>query len=809
MFRLWPPRSGARLLAVLTLLLAVVLDICPLRAEKTDQPIQLEVILNGTPTQLIGGFVLLKDGQMAASRQELEEIGISPRGYASPAELVVLDNLSGLSYRYEESSQRIFITAPEEMRVRKEYKASNSQQEPLDVQTDYGGVLNYTLFASAPSNPGSRLVRFNGASATLDGRAFTPFGTFSQSAILRASIDDRFDALRLNTSFAYSDHESLTTYRAGDTITGGLAWTRPIRIGGAQVARNFGLRPDLVTLPLPSAEGSALVPSTADVYINNIKTFSQDIGSGPYRLSNLPAVSGSGNARVVLRDASGRETETSLPFYASASLLAPGLLDYSLEAGLPRLSYGTPSDIYVAKPVGAGSVRYGLFDWLTVAGHFEGGAGLLNGSAGIMARTGSFGVASFAAAASHYAKGTGYQSYLSYETKIFGINISASSQMTFGAYDDLASVTARLHQSTDPLGLSSLMDITSSINANATSLFTSARPPKALNRVSIGIPLPIDKASLSATFIQSNDAAGERSSIATATLTFGLPYDIAFFATAFTTLAGEKNTGVLAGLSMRLGDTATGSISASSGRGGSSINVDAVKPLDVKPGSFGWRVRDSEGSAPQRAAAVAYRSSYFRTEAGVSQDRNGSLVTADVEGAIATLGGGVFFANRIDDAFAVIETGVPGVEVFHENRAVAITNSTGRALVPGLRSYQRNKIAIDTSTLPVDADVSITEKIVAPADRSGMLINLAVNTSARPAIVGFTTATGAPLAAGSRGQVEGGESFVVGYDGQAYIKNLSPENKVTVQTLDRECRASFDYAPRPNEQVVISPVICR
>jgi len=398
-------------------------------AEEVGRQVQLEVFVNDNPTQLIAGFVLLNNKHIAARRQELEEIGLNPRGYASPDQLVALDELPGLAYRYDEPGQRIFITAPDELRVTKEYKVSGKPQESLPVQSDYGSVLNYSLFSSADSRPSARSFALNGASATLDARAFTPYGTFSQSGILRASLNDRFEALRLNSTLTYSDHESLTTYRAGDAINSGLAWTRPIRMGGFQVQRNFGLRPDLITLPLPAAEGSAAVPSTADVYINNIKAFSQEIGTGPYRLSNLPAVAGSGNALVVLRDASGRETATSLPFYASANLLAPGLFDYSVEAGLPRLSYGTSSDTYVTKPIASGSLRYGISDWLTFAGHFETGAGLINGSSGIAARTGSFGVASFAVAASQYQNATGFQTYLSYETKLWNVNVSASSQL--------------------------------------------------------------------------------------------------------------------------------------------------------------------------------------------------------------------------------------------------------------------------------------------------------------------------------------------------------------------------------------------
>src|SRR5436305_422318 len=172
------------------------------------------------------------------------------------------------------------------------------------------------------------MLAFSGASATFDARFFSPYGTLSQSAILQSSLNERFAALRLNTTYTYSDYETMRTYRAGDTINGGMAWTRPIRIGGLQVQRSFGLRPDLVTLPLPAARGTA------------------------------------------------------------------------------------------------------------------------NASAAIAARTGSFGVASAAFSASYYQSHMGYQSYFAYETRLLGLSISASSQMTFGSYDDLASVTARLQQQT-------------------------------------------------------------------------------------------------------------------------------------------------------------------------------------------------------------------------------------------------------------------------------------------------------------------------------------------------------------------------
>ncbi len=56
------------------------------------------------------------------------------------------------------------------------------------------------------------------------------------------------------------------------------------------------------------------MPSTVDVFVNNVKAYSQDVPSGPFVISDLPVVTGSGEARIVVRDATGREVETVTPF---------------------------------------------------------------------------------------------------------------------------------------------------------------------------------------------------------------------------------------------------------------------------------------------------------------------------------------------------------------------------------------------------------------------------------------------------------------------------------------------------------------
>ena len=78
------------------------------------------------------------------------------------------------------------------------------------------------------------------------------------------------------------------------------------------------------------------------------------------------------------------------------------------------------------------------------------------------------------------------------------------------------------------------------------------------------------------------------------------------------------------------------------------------------------------------------------------------------------MSGKVFAANRVDDGFAVVSVGSPGVKVLRENNAVGETDEDGQVLVPNLNSYQRNKISIDANGLPLNTEIDVTSQIVTP-----------------------------------------------------------------------------------------------
>jgi len=779
----------------------------------TVRDLQLEVFINGAPTGLIGAFRQLSDGSLAATPDETRAIGLEPRREATGADkLVHLDRLDGVQYRIDEPGQRIFFTVEEPARSPRVIDLSPKRmaENPLPL-TSYGGVLNYTLFANSDGTFFRYPLNLRGVSGNFDARVFSPYGTLSQSFLANSAVR-QLGFVRLDTRWTYSDPDRLITYRVGDTISGGLTWTRPVRMSGVQAQRNFALRPDLVTLPLPILSGSAAVPSTIDIYAQNVKTYSGALPTGPFEITHMPVASGAGTAQVVLHDSLGRETVATLPFYVSNKLLAEDLYDFSLEAGFARRFSGIESNNYDRRPIGSGSFRYGLTNWLTLEGHGESGGGLVNGGAGAAFTLGSFGAASLAMAGSRFGGQTGGLINASFETNIHGVSLYARSQHTFGNYLDVAAITANcsfLSGNVCAVPQWGTPSIPPSILGGFA--VTNILPPKAIDQFGLGVPVPFDSSSVSLNFTQLQNMLGNRTRVLGFSYSRPIIFGGSAFLSAFKDLANQRNFGFFAGLSFPFGNDITVSTGSERAPDGVRFIASAVKAEKREEGSYGWRLRDGEGYKTDRFAGASYRASFARLEASVQQYANHTRATAQADGSVAYAGGGVFFGNRIDDAFAVVDAGAPDVDVQYENRPIGRTNSQGKLLVPYLNSYQRNKLSIDPKNLPVDADVAKTNEIVVPADRNGVVVSFGVRETPRAALVAFVDGAGKPLRVGVRGRLENdGQPFVVGYDGQAYIRNLSEQNTVRIDASEEgSCVAEFQYAPRAGEQTVIRDVICR
>lgn len=772
--------------------------------------LQLAVSINNQPARKIGSFIQDPQGGLEAEAKELHDIGIKvPASIAAqPDGAVRLADIPGLVCVYDAPNQALACQAPNNLLVTQVFNNHSLSAVMAATTKNYGAALNYQLFGSASSAKAFAGYTFNGASASLDGRVFSPFGTFSQTGILGTTTSSPFTALRLDSNFTYSDPVSMNVAKLGDTISSGLPWTRPIRMGGAQFQRNFALRPDLITLPLPSYSGSAAVPSTVDVYVNNIKTLSQPVGAGPYQLNNLPLVGEAGTARVVLQDATGRKTEQDLPFFTNARFLQPGLWDYSAEVGFARQFYGVLSNKYGRQPVFSASVRHGMTDWLTLEGHAEGGGGLINASAGGDIKLFNRAALTLAISGSHVRAGTGAQTYVAFETRLLGMGLSLSSQRTFGHYNDLASVTAA--QGARPQG-SNITDASGSLSGYAVPL--SLTPPKALDRISISLPVPFDHAtSISASLEHQDSDSTGRSAIASLSLSRNLPFHASTFAMVYHDFDNKLGSGVFVGFNMPIGKHISTGTDYSWTPTGGNATASAVRSLGPKIGDYGWQVQASRANAQlsYATASGSYRTRYGELDGNIEHVGTSSDGSLSFGGAISTLDGGVFLSPRIDDSFAVVQAGAPGVSVLYEHQKIGTTDAAGHLLIPTLRSYQTNHIAIDPRGLPLNAVAATTRDVVAPADRSGVVVDFRVNTHVDGAVLILKGVDGKFLKVGTPVHLRGQrQEAVVGYDGRAFITGLHRQNVVKAEPDQAICTASFSYQPVPGRQVTIGPLVCQ
>ncbi|MCZ7465380.1 fimbrial biogenesis outer membrane usher protein [Agrobacterium rhizogenes] len=754
-------------------------------AAKEAGQLQLEVYINDVSTELIATFRQNDAGSLLIEPEQLKNIGISPvESAAGDDGWIDVSRLPDMVTRYDESTQSVHFTLPTAARASKVIDASgrSAEEEDEDVQDkatgDFGGLVNYTIYGSSGGNKWSDLTDFNGVSALLESRVFGPLGVLSSSQVLSTSRLSQFDTQRLDTTWSYSDEDSLTTYRAGDLITGGLSWTRPTRLGGVQIRRNFDLRPDIVTMPMPEFAGSAAVPSTVDVYVNNIRRLSQDVPEGPFSITNLPVISGAGNARLVVRDALGRETVSETPFYTSPDLLAKGLIDFSAELGFARRNYGTSSFDYDDRPLGSMTVRYGLSDGLTLEGHAEGGEDFYNIGFGGVFTLGAHGLAAISGASSRFGAESGYQLSANVEAELLGVRLNARSQRTFGDYNDMASV------STD----------TSKVRTIAGLL--SARPPRALDQISVSTQLGFDETSLNFSYTQLETFDERKSRLLglSATRPFGENGNI--FITAYKDLEDSNSYGIYAGLSWSFGGGVSGSAGMSSDADGYSMTAEVGKSEEQAEGSYGWRLRGSMGGNDIASASGSYRGSVARVSAGVDQFNRTTQAYAQIDGSIALAGGDVFIGNRIDDAFAVVDAGAPGVDILLENRPIGQTNRRGKILLPNLRSYDVNNITLDPSNLPVDARIDTTKQTVKPTERAGAVVNFKVETEGQVALVTLKDESGQFIETGSTGKIDGERDFIVGYDGQAYLDNIGETHRLSItQPTKGECEAQITVSP--------------
>ena len=741
-----------------------------------DAQLFLELVVNQMNTGRVVA-VEQRNGQFFVPAGALRDTGMKlPPDTGAE---VGLDQLPGLHSEYDSNAQRLLLDVPPDW-LPEQFIGRREVYPRTEALSSFGALLNYDLYLNDTDDAGTYLAAWN------EVRLFDSWGTLSNTGQYRrtlsgdelGTLNNRY--LRYDTTWRYSDDDRMLTYEAGDLVSGALPWSSSVRLGGVQLSRDFGVRPDLVTYPLPQFAGEAAVPSSVDLFINGYKSSSADLQPGPYTLTNIPFINGAGEAVVVTTDALGRQVSTTVPFYVTSSLLQKGLSDFSVAAGTLRQDYGL-RDFSYGPGVTSGSLRYGLSDHFTLESHAEASDSLTLGGIGGNVRLGNFGVLNSAVSQSRFEGESGQQLSLGYQYSNQRYSFSWQRLQRRDQYADLTLVDTPY-------------------------MTLSKRSEQAT------LSLNLDEwGSLGAGYFDVRAADDSRTRLLNLTWSKPLWRSTSFYLSANREI-GDSNWAVQAQLVIPFdlrGSLAISSERSKSGQSQQRINYSRAVPTE---GGVGFNLGYAKGDGPDyRQADLTWRLQSVQLQAGVYGTSEAETRWADASGSLVWMDRQLFAANRIDDAFVVVSTdGYADVPVRYENQPVGQTDKNGHLLVPWSSAYYRGKYEIDPLNLPANVRSPNVEQRIAVRRGSGYLLEFPLSRVIAASIV-LVDARQQELPLGSAVVHEqSGTQTVVGWDGLVYLENLQQQNDLRVTLADgKTCHVQFSADMKQDQVPLIGPLVCQ
>lgn len=747
----------------------------------------LSLVLNHYDTQQRVP-VTRRDGAYFVSSADLQRAGI-PAEHLPQGEVNV-STLANVRTDYDSEGQRLLLFMPKAW-LPERFTAFNSGQQRSELFSGRGSLLNYDLYASKTDQAGGQASLWHEYRYFAGNASLSTTGTWISRLSGESSRQEGYT--RYDTSLMFTNEDDATQVSVGDVISDSLSWSNSVRVGGISYGRDFSLRPDLVTWPIPSFSGEAAVPTSIDVFINGYRAGSRQLEPGPFTLTNLPYINGAGNAVLVTTDALGRQVSTTMPFYVASDLLNAGLSDGAITVGSLRRNYGIDNFDY-GPLVGSGSYRYGLTDALTLEAHGEGAEELALGGAGAVVKLWRLGVVNSSWTESRMRGEGGSQFNWGYQYSTSAFSIATQHIRRDRGFGNLALYDQNYYY-----------DNTTSNTQPIASLSRNT------DQYSLSFTLG-DYGTVGAAWI------GVRSFDNSKTELLNLSWSKSLWGSSSLYVSGshdkERGDWTLAmAIQIPLGerDNATLSLEKSPDYGNTQrVNYSHAMPSD---GGFSWNVslgRQSEGDSYQQGT-LGWRNNNVEMQGGMYGYTDMRTWWGEMMGSLVLMDNELLAANKINDAFVVVSTGgQPDIPVSYENQPVGKTNKNGYLLVSGVSSYYPATYSINTLNLPADTSIAQTEQRVALRRRSGYLVEFPMQQE-RVANVILHDEQGHALPVTSQVSREGKPTAVVGYDGIAWIENLDESNRLTVRLPDgSRCTASFTLMPNPQHKLqTYGPLTCK
>lgn len=742
----------------------------------------MEVTVNGARS---GNWLLLESGgALFAPADAFEEWRVSRDPQVKPLELrgqqwYPLSAVPGFTSRIDFANEAI------ELRFSPRAFAATRLAQPTDTRPPLtpsipAGFLNYDLNLQTQANRGLPLSKDLGA--LIDLGFSNGLGVFTSSysgaGLIHSDPGTGAAWRRLETTFSRDLPNRNLTLHVGDASTRQAIGGRSVYFGGLQVGTNYGLTPGFITQPVPLLAGVSSAPSTVELYVNDALRQTSRVPTGPFAIDNFPLLTGSGQARIVVRDLLGRETVIVQDFFTHAALLRKGLSDWSVELGSVRRNLGVQNAQY-GHGFGSGLYRLGLSDSSTLETRVEVGRGANLFGIGIDRALPAqmFGQLALARS-SDVTGGDGYLVSTGLDHQSLRHGFTAHVEGATRHFSQLGQEQGTFH-----------LKWQQSASYNYT------------NRtwgnfgVAVAHLVKFDDKPLTSISLNYSRRIGQDSAVAL----------------TLTKVSGTTG-GLAIGLSLvvPLSKTVISSSSVTRHDGQTDAYMSVNNALTQETG-LGYRaLAGTRAGMAYSEGGLYYQGSHALVTADTSVSNEQQTVRLGTRGGMALVDGRFFAARRIEGSFAVVEVpGYPGIGIGFQGSSLTKTDASGVAILSRLIPYTANSIRLNPRELPISAEIDNIEQVAVPAARSAVKVVFPVR-SGRAALIRLVLDDGQPAPAGADIELVGDKhEFFVARRGEAFVTGMQTDNEIRLKYADQSCTVKVRLPPVKTDDIIrIGPLTC-
>lgn len=758
----------------------------------------LNISINSNPSEDLFSVKQSKDGKLYIRSGDLKTLRVKMDEHIPDSQSVCINQLKGIQFKYLENEQSLNLQVPASMLTGYSVELSGQQTTSsglLKMKPLNAAILNYSLYHTITNDESI----FSGSA---EGIFNSALGNFSSGVLYNGSNETSYSHekwVRLESKWQYVDPEKVRIYTLGDFISNSSDWGSSVRLAGFQWSSAYTQRGDIVTSALPQFSGSAALPSTLDLYVNQQKIYSGLVPSGPFDIKQLPFISGN-EVTLVTTDATGQQSITKKPYYFSSKILAKGINEFSVDVGVPRYNYGLYSNDYDDATFASGTIRYGYSNSLTLSGGVEASTdGLSNVGTGFAKNLFGVGVINADLAASQYKDENGYSALVGLEGRISkNISFNTSYRKVFDNYFDLARVSQIRYLkdnqiTSEPqnyLSYSALADeiIRAGINYNFYAGY--------------GVYVGYNQ-------IKYSDNSYK---LLSANLSGSLNKNWGFYSSAYKDYENHKDYGIYFALRYTPSTRTNAITSVSSDSGRLTYRQEVFVLSEPKINSFGWGgyvERDQDAHTNNASIYGSYRARAAYLTGRYNRIGDNDQVALSATGSLVAAAGRIFAANEIGDGYAVVTNAGPQSQIINGGINLGTTDKSGRFLIPSLMPYRENHIYLDPSYLPLNWNVKSTDQKTVVGYRQGTLVDFGAH-QVVSGLVRIVDKNNMPLLPGYSVRINGQQDAVVGYDGEVFVPNLLRQNKLEVDLLDHgSCQVNFTYNSNQYSTKKLGPYICQ